>query len=390
MSLAARILSLTTVLTMSAALAAPLAPPGPMVVETTPTSAIASIRALAETTFTEQELVSLSLGIVRDGQVVETIHFGHEDREKDIPASDETMYRWASISKPITALLAMQLLERGALDLERDVRDYVPEFPEKPHVVTARHLLCHQGGIVHYSNGEVIRSFRDYAEKHPFANVIHALDYFRESPLVAEPGTKYSYTTHGFMLLGAVVERAGKQPFVEQVRECLTGPIGLDSLRPDYEWESIPHRATGYRRNAEQSIRPVISADVSWKLAGGGFISTVGDLAGFAAALARRDARLVSRETLERMWTRQKTADGSETGYGLGFSVGLVAGTELLQVGHSGSQQKTRTQMLISPETGDAVVIMSNSEWANLGALARASLGALVKASDATAPTSPR
>lgn len=389
MSLAGLILCIALHLVMSSAFAAPPVPAAPRAIESEGMPVVATIRALAEATFAEQKLVGLSVGIVRGGLVVETIHFGHEDRERDIKASDRTMYRWASISKPITALLAMQLVERGQLDLDEDVRNAVPEFPEKQHVVTARHLLCHQGGIVHYSNGEVIRSFREYAEKHPFENVVNALDYFRSSPLIVEPGTKYSYTTHGYMLLGAVVERAGEQPFVEQVYERLSGPFGLDSVQPDYEWEAIPNRAAGYRRATDGSIRPVMSADVSWKLAGGGFISTVGDLAGFAAALARRDAQLVKRETLDEMWTRQQTVDGTETGYGLGFSVGLVAGTDLLQVGHSGSQQKTKTQMLISPETGDAVVIMSNSEWANLGGLARESLRSLVEASLAAASTQP-
>lgn len=338
-----------------------------------------AIRAQARTVFDEQQLVGLSLGVVRNGRVVATMHFGHEDREGEVPASDDTMYRWASISKPITALLAMQLVEQGRLDLDRDVRDDVPEFPEKPHTVTARQLLCHQGGIVHYTNGPVIRTRREYDVEHPFEDVVLALDAFRESPLVAEPGTTYAYTTHGYMLLGAVVERAGGQRFVEQTRERITQPLGLHSLQPDYEWREIPHRAVGYRRAADQSVRPVRSEDVSWKLAGGGFISTVGDLAGFAAALARRDPLLVSEETFERLWTRQRTRDGTRTGYGLGFTVGVLPGGDRPLIGHSGSQQKTRTQMLISPDTGDAVVIMSNSEWANLGALAREALTVLVR-----------
>lgn len=339
------------------------------------------VRERAEAVFLEQQLVGLSMGIVRGGRVVETFHFGSEDREKAIPASDRTMYRWASISKPITAILAMQLAEREMLDLDADVRTLVPEFPEKPHRVTSRQLLCHQGGIVHYSNGEVIRSFREYGREHPFEDVINALDYFRESPLVAEPGTKYSYTTHGYMLLGAVVERAGRQRFISQTHTRLITPLKLDSLQPDYEWRSIPNRATGYRRAANGEIRPVVSADVSWKLAGGGFISTVGDLAGFAAALARRDERLLKLDTFNAVWERQPTRDGNASTYGLGFSIGTVMGTELLQVGHSGSQQKARTQMLIAPDTGDAIVIMSNSEWANLGALARESLRTLVEES---------
>ena len=93
------------------------------------------------------------------------------------------MFRWASISKSLTAVAAMQLWERGDLDLKREARRYVPEFPDKGTTIRVWHLLCHQGGIVHYTNGKVIQTKRNYPMAHPFENVIFALDTFRESPL---------------------------------------------------------------------------------------------------------------------------------------------------------------------------------------------------------------
>lgn len=345
----------------------------------------AALRDRIDAAFEEQGLVGLSAGIVRGGKVVATVHRGFEDRSKEIPASDHTMYRWASISKPVTAIAAMQLAQRGKLDLDRDVRAYLPEFPDKGHIITSRQLLCHQGGIVHYTNGPVIRTERIYPAPNPFEDVVLALDAFKESPLVCEPGEKYSYTTHGYMLLAAVVERAGEGRFIEQVRAGITGPLGLTSLQPDYEWKPIEHRAVGYYRTAKGEIRPTRSDDVSWKLGGGGFISTVGDLAGFAAALARRDPRLLNEEMYDAIWTRQLTRDGQSTSYGLGFTVGRVPGTGLPMIGHSGSQQKTRTHMLVSPTTGDAIVLMTSSEWASLGELARGLLQMVVEDSVASA-----
>jgi CubicO group peptidase (beta-lactamase class C family) len=326
-------------------------------------------RAVAERVTAEvekQAIVGLSVGLVIDGVLARTLHVGFEDRERGIAASDRTMYRWASISKPLTAIVAMIAASEGRLDLDRDIRELVPEFPEKPWPITGRQLLTHQGGIVHYTNGRVIRTRREYAVEHPFADAILALDMFKESPLVCEPGTRHAYTTHGYMLLAAVVERAMDSPYTVLVRERIALPLGMTTLRPDYQWEDIPNRAIGYRRRLGEII-PSTDTDVSWKLGGGGWISNVEDLARLAKGLMSDD--MLPESTREAMWTRQTTRDGVATNYGLGFTLGELDGTRL--VGHGGSQEKTRTSLLIAPDHRAAVAIMCNSEFANLGALTR-------------------
>jgi CubicO group peptidase (beta-lactamase class C family) len=319
-----------------------------------------------------QELVGLAVGIIQDGQIAYLKGYGLADREQHVPVTRQTMFRWASISKSITAVAAMQLWERGKLNLDRDVRRYVPEFPDKGTPIRVRHLLCHQGGIVHYTNGKVIRIKRDYPVAHPFENVIYALDTFRESPLVNEPGEKYSYTTHGYILLSAVVERAGKQKFAHQVRDRIAKPLKLATLQPDYQWEEIPHRAVGYLQRGGQ-VEVSTNTDVSWKLGGGGFISNIDDLAKFAAGLLNH--RLVKPATRQKMWARQMTSGGEQTKYALGFSFNhyrdgelhtwSANGTGIEIVGHSGSQEKTKTWMALSPQKKLGVVVMSNSEYAS-------------------------
>ena len=318
-----------------------------------------------------QELVGLAVGIIQDGQIAYLKGYGLADREQRVPVTRHTMFRWASISKSITAVAAMQLWERGDLDLEREACRYVPEFPDKGATIRVRHLLCHQGGIVHYTNGKVIRTGRDYPVAHPFENVIYALDTFRESPLVNEPGEKYSYTTHGYILLSAGVERAGKQKFAHQVRDRIAKPLKLGTLQPDYQWEEIPHRAVGYRQRGGQ-VEVSTNTDVSWKLGGGGFISNIDDLAKFAAGLLNH--RLVKPATRQKMWARQMTSGGEQTKYALGFSFNhyrdgelhtwSANGTGIEIVGHSGSQEKTKTWMALSPQKKLGVVVMSNSEYA--------------------------
>lgn len=324
-----------------------------------------AVRVALAAEYEAQGLVGLAVAVVRDGELAREFYFGHEDKAQDLPIDGRSMFRWASISKPVTAVAAMQLVESGKLALDRDVREYVPEFPEKPWPITARQLLCHQGGIVHYTNGEVIPTLRKYRTEHPFSDVVVALDAFKDSPLVAEPGAKHSYTTHGYMLLGAVVQRAGEASFAEQVRARIAAPLGMTTFQPDYQWVDIPHRAVGYRRVGKLVV-PTTDTDVSWKLPGGGYISTIGDLARFAAGLLQD--KVLPREAREVMWTRQKTSDDKVTGYGLGFGVSSV--DRQRRISHSGSQEKTRTLMQLAPDVdggqGAAVVLMTNSEWAKL------------------------
>lgn len=350
-------------------------------------------KLLIEREAKKQKLVGVSVAVGREGKVVFQHHVGFEDREGRVAASGETMYRWASISKPVTAVAAMQLVEANKLDLDADVRTLVPEFPVKdytpppppppapgapvpiqdpapsvPCVITLRQLLCHQGGVVHYSNGKVVVLPVPKDVEHPYQDVLKALDTFKESPLVCEPGTKYSYTTHGYMLLGAAVQRAAGKSYWSVVREWIAMPAGMNSFRPDYQWEKIEHRAVGYRKSSNGEMVRSTDTDVSWKLPGGGFISNVGDLSRFSIALM--EGQLVQPETFTKMRTAQKLKSGEATGYGLGLSVGTLAGKPT--AAHSGSQEKAATYLLMLPEQRLSVAVMSNTEGASLGKLAEA------------------
>jgi CubicO group peptidase (beta-lactamase class C family) len=324
----------------------------------------------------KQELVGLAVGVIQNDRITYLKGYGWADREQRVPVTRQTMFRWASISKSLTAVAAMQLWERNRLNLDHDVRKYVPKFPSKSAPITLRNLLCHQSGIVHYNNGPIVVTVRKYDNLYPFENVLLALDTFKHSPLVNMPGEKYSYTTHGYMLLSAAVERAGNQKFAHQIHDRIAKPLGMTTLQPDYQWKNIPHRAVGYRKR-NKAVEFSTNTDVSWKLGGGGFISNIDDLAKFATGLL--NYRLVEPATRDKMWTRQKTNDEQPTAYGLGFSHKQYHQAELLKwkpdrqavsiVGHSGAQEKTRTYMALLPTQKIGVVAMTNCEHANIGQL---------------------
>ena len=102
--------------------------------------------------------MGLAIGVIRDGQIAYVKGYGYVDREKDILVTEKTMFRWASMSMPVTAVVAIQLVESGQIDLDADIRKYVTNFPDKSLKITTRHLLGHLGEIVRYTNGQVIRT----------------------------------------------------------------------------------------------------------------------------------------------------------------------------------------------------------------------------------------
>lgn len=317
-----------------------------------PPGKIQKIEAALQAEMTRQKIPGLSVAVVADRRLVWAKGFGFSDIENQVPAKAVTVYRLGSVSKPVTAVAVMQLAERGQLDLDAPVQKYCPAFPEKPWPITSRQLLGHLAGIRHYRGEEEFNSTRHYTR------LVDALEIFKNDPPLFEPRTRFSYTTYGYNLLGCVVEGASGMSFVEYVRENIFRPAGMDHARGDDAYAIIPNRAQGYRKTNDGEWQNSALADTSNKIPGGGFCSTVEDLAKFASAL--QTGRLVRAKTLEQMWTRQKTRDGRETSYGLGW--GLSEREGLREVAHSGAQQRVSTLLYMLPEKGLAVVLMANLE----------------------------
>ena len=145
------------------------------------------IDRLVTADMSRESIPGMSIAIAAGDQIW-SAGYGLTDIENFVPVKAYSMYRLASISKPITATAVMQLVEKGKIDLDAPVQKYVPEFPAKQWPVTVRQLLGHLGGVRHY---------RDDAEssttKH-YGSIKEALSAFKDDPLALEPGTKYSYT----------------------------------------------------------------------------------------------------------------------------------------------------------------------------------------------------
>jgi serine beta-lactamase-like protein LACTB len=325
-----------------------------------PPATIQKVEAAISSEMARQGIPGLSVAVVTGHRLRWSNGYGLADLENFVPATSATIYRLGSISKTITAVAAMQLVEQGKLDLDAPVQKYVPSFPAKPWPITTRQLLGHLGGIRHYRGNE-IESTRHYPR------LVDGLAIFQDDPLLDEPGTKFHYTTYGYTLLGCVIESAAGMSYVEYVREKVFKPAGMDQMRPDDVFAIIPHRAQGYHKTRSGELRNSGLADTSYKIPGGGLCSTVEDLAKFAIAVQR--GRLVKEETLEQMFSPQKTRDGKSTGYGLGWAIAERSGRK--EVVHGGGQQRISTFLYMLPAERCAVALMTNLEDAGLDNLAR-------------------
>src|SRR6266446_5369500 len=192
---------------------------------------------------TSKKIPGLSVAVVSDNQLRWQRGYGMADLENSVPAKAATVYRIASVAKPITAVAVMQLVERGKLDLDAPIQKYVPTFPGKPWPITTRQLLGHLSGIRNYKQNEFPNQ---YDNTRLYSSLTEALSIFKDDPLDFEPGTKYSYTTYGYTLLGTVIEGASGMSYVDYMRENVFKPAKMSHTQADNVFDIIPNRARGY------------------------------------------------------------------------------------------------------------------------------------------------
>jgi CubicO group peptidase (beta-lactamase class C family) len=291
-----------------------------------------------------------------NGETVWTHGYGMADVEGNVTASDVTEYRLASISKPLSAVAAMSLVEQHKLDLDAPVQKYCPAFPQKQKTITVRELLSHTSGVRHYKDKDGDTPHWAENTRH-FESLNDALSVFANDPLEFDPGTKFGYSTYGYTVVGCAIEGASGEKFYDYLQQAVLAPAGMDHTVADNLQKIIPNRARGYDLLDGHLINAGLM-DSSYKIPGGGLLSDVDDMTRFMAAMMRH--KIVSEQTTALMWTPVKTADGQSSGYGLGFGAGDQHGWKT--IAHSGGQKGTSTMMYMIPEKQFGVVILTNLE----------------------------
>jgi serine beta-lactamase-like protein LACTB, mitochondrial len=321
----------------------------------------------------------LAVSVVENGEYEWAQGFGVADLENNVPASEHTLFRLASISKSLTATAALELWERGRLDLDAPVQKYCPSFPKKPWPISTREVMGHIGGIRHYNSDS--QDDPETGNTKHFDDPIQAgLKFFKDDPLVSQPGTSFHYSTQGYTLVGCVMEGASGEKYVDFMRQNVFAPAQMEETRVDDRFTIIPYRTRFYAKTDSGAIHNADFLDSSYKIPGGGWLSSAEDMAKFEVAIL--NDKLIRRATRDLIWAPLKPSDGKTDLYALGWGWRKQKTGEVRAVGHDGGQQGTSTAFLIAPDQRAAVVVLTNLEDQRPSELARTILNILVPASE--------
>lgn len=296
--------------------------------------------------------------------------FGFANLEHKVPMTVETKMRIGSVAKVITSAALMRLYEKNLIDLNKDIRRYVPEWPKKHKRITLNQLVSHTSGIRHYKKGEFLNN-GDYK------TTTDALDIFKNDDLLFIPGTKYSYSTYAWTLISAAMEKAaGDVPFKRLVREQVLTPLNLTNTTFDDNVTIINNRQSSYIYH-ENSLANAPEVFSSYKYAGGGFLATPSDVSTFAMAHTNKD--YLNSETIQKMFTKQKSFDVPDNLFGIGWVIGFdryinkakkyeknsaeyiaLMKKHSNSVMHSGSSMGGVTMMILCLEHDHSVTVVKN------------------------------
>lgn len=328
------IFSLTLTLALSSALA-----------QSTPQSVIDYLVA-------EEGVVGVAAGYAIEGTTEWSSAAGYSCKKQEIPFSDTTRTRTASIAKSMTAIAVMQLVEQGRLNLDQPVTEYLPAFPVKDKgVVTTRHLLTHTSGLTGYQSAE------EAENKVAFANLETAMQVFIGRPLLFEPGTGFFYTTYGYVALGRIIEAVSGQSYESYMQAHIWGPSGMENTGVEVFGAQDASAACLYHKKRRKP-KPADQNDLSNRIPGGGFYTTLEDMIRFGNAVVNH--QLIKAETLEQM-TEVPSIEKEGNPYGLGWFLYGPPPHEYLVIGHSGEQTGAATQLMLIPKSKTVIVVLANT-----------------------------
>jgi CubicO group peptidase (beta-lactamase class C family) len=321
--------------------------------------------ASAITRFVEREAKAVkapgvSVAVVRFGKIAYEGGVGFANVENSVRADAHTVYRLGSVTKQFTATMIMQLVQEGKLTLSATLGELLPSTPAAWHPVTVRQLLSHTSGIPNSTNVpdfmQMIR--RDVTPE-------HINDDIKDRPLDFPPGTQWSYSNSGFVVLGLIVEKLDGQPYGVSLRRRILDPLGMNETYFVSESEVVRHRASGYTMDKSVLMNsPYIN--MVWPFSAGAIESTASDLAKWDQALYTD--KILSQSLLDVMWTKTKLGPDKEANYGFGWTVGEV--NHIKTESHGGGIPGFTTFIERAPSIGTTVIVLINSDRSDAKAVA--------------------
>lgn len=306
------------------------------------------------------DIGGMAVGIVVQDELIWSAGFGFADRESQTPVSPEHIFRVGSITKSFTAVLMMNLCEKGIVELDDQVSMYIPEIKELKNwshdagQITLRQLASHSAGLAkepalsNAASGPV----ENWAEK--------TVECIKSTSCISLPGKEFHYSNFGYAILGLALSRAAEKSYCELVNERILKPLGMSDsflvLSPEY----FSRVASGYKIKEDGSIdakQPFIEhSGRGYKMPNGAMYSTVKDLAAYISFISgARLNQLLSDNSLHALVNPQ-SPDGQ---YGFGFRISDDE-DGFNTIWHGGSVAGYNAIIIYEPKTKVGIIMLRN------------------------------
>jgi CubicO group peptidase (beta-lactamase class C family) len=300
--------------------------------------------------------------ISQDGMLLLNKGYGFKNIKDSLPNEPNTIFQLGSLTKQFTAAAILKLQENKKLSIQDKLSKYFPDYP-KGDSITVEHLLTHTSGIYNYTNDP---TFMQLEATKPISQE-KMLALFKKKPLDFSPGSKWSYSNSGYMLLGYIIEKASKKPYEQYIRKSIFKPLKMNSSGFDFAHSTNPDKATGYDiiMGKESKESPAVDSSVSY--AAGAIYSTTGDLYKWHNGLL--GDKILQKASLEKALTPYKNK------YGYGWSIDTLNGKKLAL--HDGGIFGFNTFLVRVPEDNILIVLLNNVSNANLYQISKDALAIL-------------
>jgi len=306
------------------------------------------------------------------GKVIYKKGFGMANMEWDIPNKPNTKHRLGSITKQFTAMLILQLVAEGKLDLQAPITTYLPDYPKSSgDIITSHHLLTHTSGIPNYT---AFPKFMKDESRNPYTPE-EFVKTFADKPLDFTPGEKFSYSNSGYFILGALVEKLSGKSYEQMLQYKIFTPLNMKDSGYDNHGDILKNRATGYEKQGGNYVNSSY-LDMSIPYAAGSMYSTVEDLYKWDQALYTTS--ILPKKYMSMYFKPYIPAFGNSHyayGWGVGYAKIGKSTDSIYAVGHGGGINGFNTNISRTTSNNSLVVLLNNTSGAPLNDMTKAIRG---------------
>ncbi|GAC13279.1 serine hydrolase domain-containing protein [Aliiglaciecola lipolytica] len=312
----------------------------------------------------------ISVAVADKNGIVWAKGYGFADLENHVAMTNKHKMRIGSIAKVITSAGLMRLYDKGKIDLDKPITEYVSYWPNSHPPITLRQLTSHTAGIRHYKKGA-----DEFLLNKPFKNMQTSVALFQDDALLFPPGTAFAYSTFAWSLISAAMENAdGSRSFEEIIQQEVFNPLNMQDSVFDHQYQIIDYRQRPYSV-IDGKLYNSRQTDHSYKWAGGGIIASTSDISRFAVAHLK--GKYLQPESVEMMFNKAALKNNEKVEFGIGWHIGFDSyhnnqryknDTEAKSlmaampnvVMHSGGSMGGTTMMILCTDHNRAVTVVKN------------------------------